>query len=181
MNVRTLCLAVLNCGEATGYEIRKLSTEGRFSYFAEASYGSIYPALGRLTEEGLVECRDEVQSGKPTRKVYSITEAGRQALIEALMQVPGPDLFRSPFLLVAMNAEYLDRAHIERAIEARLGQLEGVLSDLQALRADCDHAGSRWILDYGIAVFGSSLAHLRQHREALLSIAGPAGTPQAAE
>jgi len=45
MSVRGLCLAILSYGDATGYEIRKESTEGRFSYFDDASFGSIYPAL----------------------------------------------------------------------------------------------------------------------------------------
>lgn len=41
MNVRTLCLSVLYEGEATGYDIRRMCTEGEFAYFIEASFGSI--------------------------------------------------------------------------------------------------------------------------------------------
>jgi len=37
MNARTLCLAILNFGEATGYEIRKQSIEGDFGYFVDTS------------------------------------------------------------------------------------------------------------------------------------------------
>ena len=52
MNVRILCLSILFDTEAaSGYEIRKLSTEGEFAYFVEASFGSIYPALAKLEEE----------------------------------------------------------------------------------------------------------------------------------
>ena len=50
MNVRTLCLGVLQFGEATGYEIKKIVEEGMFNHFIEASYGSIYPALTRQYE-----------------------------------------------------------------------------------------------------------------------------------
>ncbi|MEM7464992.1 MAG: PadR family transcriptional regulator, partial [Pseudomonadota bacterium] len=52
MNVRTLILAILNKQDASGYEIKKLSSEGRFSYFVDISFGSIYPTLARLEEEG---------------------------------------------------------------------------------------------------------------------------------
>lgn len=83
MSVRSLCLAILSFGDATGYEIRKESTEGRFSYFDDASFGSIYPALARLEAEGLVTVREEPQAGKPARKVYSITEAGRKVFIDS--------------------------------------------------------------------------------------------------
>lgn len=51
MNVRTLCLSVLYEGKATGYEIRRLCVEGESSYFIEASFGSIHPALAKLEEE----------------------------------------------------------------------------------------------------------------------------------
>jgi DNA-binding PadR family transcriptional regulator len=52
-DVRTLCLGILSIGEATGYEIKKALEEGPFGHVLEASFGAIYPALGRLTEEGL--------------------------------------------------------------------------------------------------------------------------------
>ena len=78
MNVSSICLAILFCGDRTGYDIRKISTEGSYSFFVEASYGSIYPALNRLEHEGLVTCRHEAQDGKPARKVYSITDSGRK-------------------------------------------------------------------------------------------------------
>ena len=48
MNVRTICLAILFEGEASGYEIRKLSVEGEYSYFIDASFGSVCPALAKL-------------------------------------------------------------------------------------------------------------------------------------
>ena len=80
MNVRTICLAILFEGEATGYEIRKLSVEGDFSYFIDASFGSIYPALAKLEAENLVSSHVEQQEGKPSKKIYAITEAGRRAL-----------------------------------------------------------------------------------------------------
>ena len=84
MNVRTICLAILYDGEATGYEIRKLSVEGEYSYFVDASFGSIYPALARLEAESLVTSRVEQQDGRPAKKIYSITAAGRTAFIASL-------------------------------------------------------------------------------------------------
>ena len=84
MNVRTLCLSVLYDGDATGYDIRRLCADGEFSYFVEASYGSIYPALAKLEADRLVTSRAEQQDGRPARKVYSITEMGRLAFAEEL-------------------------------------------------------------------------------------------------
>src|ERR1043166_3201232 len=79
MDVRTICLGILTRGDATGYEIKKLFEDDDYQHFVEASFGSIYPALSRLTEEGLVSVREEAQEKRPDRKVYSITPAGRAA------------------------------------------------------------------------------------------------------
>ena len=54
MNAKTLILAILNFQESTGYEIRKMSTEGAYSYFVDISYGSIYPTLAKLEADGFV-------------------------------------------------------------------------------------------------------------------------------
>ena len=76
MNVRTICLAILYDGDSTGYEIRKLSVEGEYSYFVDASYGAIYPALAKLEADKLVTSRVEQQDGKPAKKIYSLTPLG---------------------------------------------------------------------------------------------------------
>ena len=83
MNVRTLCLGILSLQEASGYEIKKDVEDGLFSHFIEASFGSIYPALTQLASEGYVTVREEEQTGKPDKKVYAITDAGRNALAKA--------------------------------------------------------------------------------------------------
>lgn len=181
MNVRTLCLAILNFGEATGYEIRKQSMEGDYSYFVDASFGAIYPALTRLTEDGLVTCRDEVTPGKPARKVYSITPAGRRAFIEALHQPVEPDIFKSQFLLVAVCAEYVEPRHIADLVARRIAEMEKEIADLRAARENCEHPGSLWTIDYGIACHEQGLKHLLRHGQELVAIAGTALGAEAAE
>jgi PadR family transcriptional regulator AphA len=60
-----------------------------FGHFFPAGYGSIYPALSTLARNGLVEYELVPQDGKPDRKVYSITDKGREALMEGL-ENPNP-------------------------------------------------------------------------------------------
>lgn len=181
MNVRTLCLAILYFGDATGYEIRKLSTEGKYSYFVEASYGAIYPALAKLEQDGFVTCRDEVTAGKPARKVYSITEGGRQAFVNSLLDIPAPDIFRSEFLLVAMCSDILPRDAVRRAIDARVGQLEAEISHLMQVSAAANHRGSKWAADYGVSCLSTSLKYLQDKRLELESIAGSAADQKITE
>ena len=69
MDARTLCLGVIARGDETGYEIKKSFEEGPFAHIQAASFGSIYPALTKLSEDGLLACRDERQDTRPDKKV----------------------------------------------------------------------------------------------------------------
>ncbi|MEP1930943.1 MAG: PadR family transcriptional regulator [Roseibium sp.] len=179
MSVRSLCLAILSFGDATGYEIRKESTEGRFSYFEDASFGSIYPALARLESDGLVTVREEPQAGKPARKVYSITEAGRSEFVNSLCEPQGSDTFKSPFLLIALNAAQLPPDVLRRALDRRRVQVQEELRLLTGSEdeQDCTHPGSSWTRDYGLACMNFTLTYLEEHGEALIKIAEDAANP----
>ena len=160
MNVRTLCLGILYFGEATGYEIRKLAAEGCFSHFIEASYGSIYPALTKLTQERLITCREETTPGKPPRKVYALTEAGHRALMDALYEPPRMDVFKSEFLFQTMCAELIDTGHLERLLAERVGLLQAQLEHLENEEAAAQTPGSRFAVGYGVALTQAALKHL---------------------
>lgn len=170
--VATLCLAILHRGDATGYEIKKESVEGDYRYFIDASYGSIYPALARLAADGLVTHREEVHPGRPPRKIYSITPKGRAALLEALSEPPGPDIFRARFLLVAKFAAELPAATVRAAIEERRAHLTAEIDHLRRfVEGAKDNPGAAWIVDYGLACMSASLRHLDERGDALVALA----------
>lgn len=182
MNAKTLILAILNFQEATGYEIRKMCTEGPYSYFVDIGYGSIYPTLAKLEAEKLVTSRLEQDAGKPERKVYSITDMGRGEFIASLATPPALDKFKSEFLLVAMTAEYGSPQTIAKAIDARIAYLEAQLEMIRTHTEDCDHKGTCWVGGYGDHVMQCDLDYLKNNKDALLALAGTAhGVPAAAE
>ena len=169
MNVRTLCLGVLQFGEATGYEIKKMVEEGMFNHFIEASYGSIYPALTRMSQEGLVTCRQEAQSGKPDKKIYAITPTGRAELVRTLSEAPRADIFKSEFLFVMLLGDLLSRDHIAGVLGQRINEMRAELQEMRAFTGDCDHWGGRFVVGYGIAVYEAGLRYLEQNRDLLTS------------
>src|SRR5690242_18766518 len=67
----------------SGYDIKRL-TECSTQHFWAESYGNLYPTLKKLEAQKLVTHCTEAQTGKPDRKVYSITPAGRKVLLEWL-------------------------------------------------------------------------------------------------
>lgn len=182
MNVRTICLAILYDGEATGYEIRKLSVEGEYSYFIDASYGSIYPALARLETEKLVTSRVEVQDGKPAKKIYSITPLGRSAFIQSLFEKLGEDEFRSEFLLFLRFATELPQSLVEQRLSERLAEVDAMLADFDRLKQQHTHPGDAWVIDYGRTCMQAARDYIAAHRGELIAMARPdTGEAAAAE
>ena len=168
MNIRTLCLGILQFDDATGYEINKLVADGRFSHFIEASYGSIYPALTKMMQEELVTCRTEIQPGKPSRKVYAITPAGQSELLRALKDSPKPNRFKSEFLFLGLFANLLPTALMEQAFAQHENELKTLVEDMQAHYDRCKNPGSQFAIGYGIAANKAALEYLRQSKHLLL-------------
>jgi PadR family transcriptional regulator PadR len=76
--VLDLCLlAVMGDDPAYGYEMTKRLAERGLSIVGE---GSIYPLLGRLERDGLVDTHRAASNGGPPRKYYRLSRQGRHAL-----------------------------------------------------------------------------------------------------
>jgi DNA-binding PadR family transcriptional regulator len=167
MDVRTLCLGILSLGDATGYEIKKMVAEGSFSFFSEASYGSIYPALTKLTKEGLVTCEAKIQDGRPDKKVYSLTNNGEADLTNSLKRDPGPDKNRSEFLAAILFAEAVSPERVNDLVDERVRQHKQKINSLTALLDEDMTVGSRFVVEYGIAMQQAALTFLRENRHVL--------------
>lgn len=180
IDVKTMCLGVLYEADTTGYEIQKLFKEGRFNHFLEASFGSIYPALNRLTEDGLVLCREESQAGKPDKKVYSITQDGRAAFRAALSQTPAPDKLRSEFLFFMIFAELLEPQHLQQLIADKISETKLRLAEFND-EEGFDSPGAEFARGFGRTVMQASLDYLEENQKKLASISPVAIKETAAE
>jgi transcriptional regulator len=74
--LKTLALESLH-GWAVSKRIRQMSGD-----VLEVNQGSLYPALYRLRDRGLIGSRWEVAESDRRVKVYELTKAGRAALVE---------------------------------------------------------------------------------------------------
>ncbi|SFV35645.1 DNA-binding transcriptional regulator, PadR family [Devosia crocina] len=182
MNVRTLCLSVLYECDATGYDIRRMCVEGECAYFVEASFGSIYPALARLEKEQLVTSRTVPQEGKPARKVYSITDAGRKEFAEELSAPLSPDTFHSPFLLLARFVSILPQDLVAARVQEQLERLAGERKALEQLKSDHpDNPADCWVINYGREVLGVAEKYVRTHMHELITLSRADERKDAAE
>jgi len=164
MDVRTICLGILTRGDATGYEIKKLFEDDGYQHFVEASFGSIYPALGRLTEEGLVSVREEAQEKRPDRKVYSITQAGRTAFLGSLMKPLPEDRHRSAFVFAMLFSHLLPYERVHVMLDDYIAQSRAKLAQIDEQKTEDKGAGEKFVMGLGRAIYVAMLEFLEAHR-----------------
>jgi DNA-binding PadR family transcriptional regulator len=78
--VRLALLALLAKEPAHGYELKQALEQTFGRAYPAPNIGQIYVTLQRLERDGLVRGEDVVQASRPNKRVYALTEAGRQAL-----------------------------------------------------------------------------------------------------
>lgn len=168
MDTKTLCLAVLSQGDCSGYEIRKQFESGPLANFQDAGFGSIYPALKRLTTEGLAVCVDAGRSARPEKKIYRITATGRQALFDAVNAPPGPDKMRSDFLFVLFFAELLPPRALDELIAGRIAYHRERIERMEQCDTSSMLPGHAFVFNYGLAYHRAELAFLEGHSHELI-------------
>lgn len=83
MSLKYAILSLLAHDPLTGYELMKLF-DGSVGYFWHATHPQIYKELARLEQAGQIAHRSVEQRGRPTKKIYSLSDSGRSELVEWL-------------------------------------------------------------------------------------------------
>jgi DNA-binding PadR family transcriptional regulator len=180
MNISNLCLGVLSLCEASGYEIKQMF-ESSFIHFQAVSFGSIYPALAKLSDQGLVTYREETQEKRPTKKVFSITEKGRKHFYDNLAATEPTEQHRSDFLMLLTFAHLLPDERLKEIIDTQITQITAELETLKETEGEYWQLtpGMRFTIDYGIAAYSAVLEFMHQRRDQLLQdISQSKGTAQ---
>ena len=179
MNLRAVLLGFLTRGDLTGYELKAAMDES-VGFFFGASYGSIYPALRGLEEEGLVRSTLVVQSERPNKKVYTLTLEGRAYFLEALKGPPAEDSFRSEFLMQLFFGNHQDPGRVLALIEDHRSSLRDSLERLRRTEEEIreiPHARyGLMCLRYGLLYYENTLAWLDDVEREVRAIANEGAT-----
>ena len=165
MDVRTQCLGLLMRGPASGYELKKRIEEGPFCHFLQASFAAIYPALSRLTKEGLVTATAKAQANRPDKKIYAITPEGRHAFLETIAGPLEEDSFRSPWFVAMYFADELPHDRLRALIGSRIATCEDMLRKIDQDAADT--GGAAFVAGLGVHLLRAELSYLKSRGAAL--------------
>ena len=91
-------LGLLNYGDMTGYEIKTIFQQS-LNYFWTAQTSQIYRELQSLEKVGWVTSTHVTQKGKPDKKVFSITNDGKEELQRWLRKDSQSSVLRIPLLM----------------------------------------------------------------------------------
>ncbi|MEX3008497.1 PadR family transcriptional regulator [Hoeflea sp. TYP-13] len=103
----------------SGYDLAKFF-DTSIGFFWKATHPQIYRELKKLGEQGHVTSIEEIQSGKPNRIAYSITQSGKDALKEWSREPVALPLIKDDLLVRLQAIEYVDKDALREQVAARL-------------------------------------------------------------
>lgn len=155
---RLLLLGLLKTQEQHGYQLMDF-VERNLSRIANVKKATVYYDLKRLEQERLVTVRMEQDEGRPPRRVYSLTDAGEQAFLEALAENLGQvDCSPSASDIGLMFMDWLPPATVRQRVQEKL---KGLRARLEQVRATPSHGKDSAVdlaISYIIARLESDIA-----------------------
>lgn len=169
---RLVLLGLLRHKPMHGYEMQQLMLQSRMDLWTNMLPGSIYYALNKMEEEGLVEAVAEERTGARVRKIYGITEQGEEAFREELRKslLAAPHSVKSDFSAGIAFLEELPKEEVIRLLRENAQSIRNMLEEWRAGLAAKEQAGAvteavRLTFENGMARMELDLAYLEQLME----------------
>jgi len=142
--IQLLILYYLSLKSTHGYEIQKFVQLNQMDEWNSIQSGSIYYAMGKLEKEGLIELVEKIGSYEKSKRVYAITEKGRNKLAQmALTELKKPlGSIRSEKFLIYPIIANLTKQEMLFAIQEHITSLENELRQVNDwIEKKCTSAG----------------------------------------
>lgn len=172
MSLKHAILGLLTIQPMTGYDLKHLAFDSTIAHFWRADQAQIYRTLDSMEGEGLLTSDLQIQSERPSKRVYTITEAGRAELLDWLRQPQSPPVYREPFLVQVFFAGMLTDAEVQGHIQAHIEAHRENLAKYQDIDIPPQDEGTRrdrlfWgmTLELGVALENTYLAWLEKWQQ----------------
>jgi DNA-binding PadR family transcriptional regulator len=133
MALRHAVLAAVLEGEVSGYQLAK-RFDVSVANFWSATPQQLYRELERLEATGLLRGRSVEQQRRPNKRVFTLTDAGREELHTFIAQPTRPTAIRDDFLVKLQAADTDDLDPVREALTERLDHARGKLALYDRLR-----------------------------------------------
>lgn len=172
-------LGLLAHEKLTGYDIKK-RIDGAIRFFWKGSFGSIYPSLNAMEEEGLVEkTESNSQAGGREKIYYQITEDGLAHLTQWLSDSKATNDLKYETLLkvffggaVDPNVTISTIAQFEKDITEELQLLKVYQENLSKALSNSDHVYFYLTVTFGVETYEGYLRWCKEAKEVLGKTSG---------
>ena len=169
MSLRYFILGLLAEQPMSGYDVKGYL--GSLDWLVGSpSFGSVYSNLHALLEDGLVEVEVIQNEDRPSRKVYSITEAGTRVLQEWISEPFDPSGSLEAFLRRLMLANSLSDDDLVACLRRRRSQVAAYRAALEPATEAQDEAlrlGQDLAFDFALTAARTEIAWLDRALECL--------------
>lgn len=132
MSIELAILGFLSEKPRSGYDLKTRCFEGRLRSFWTADQAQIYRTLERLKDAKFVSATRRRQAGRPDRRVFEITQSGREAYA-SLLGAPSPlPPLRDPFLVQLYFSAHLTDDELLVLLRGRREEHQERLDELRA-------------------------------------------------
>ena len=166
MSVKYILLGILAEKPRHGYDIKQAFDE-KVGDFWTLNYGQVYTTLDRLRGDGLVECREVGQSGRPDKKIYRVTPAGRRAFEAWRLEPikPEPRMLRDELFFKLVFMPDSDAGQIIEMIQTQHGVYLAYMMQLTNKKVQIERRARQALKEAG-----SQAARKRIEHEHLVSL-----------
>ncbi|MFM9445570.1 PadR family transcriptional regulator [Streptomyces acidiscabies] len=134
MALRNAVMAALLEGEASGYDLAK-AFDASVANFWTCTPQQLYRELDRMETEGLVTGRVVEQRGRPDKRLFSLTRAGREAVRTYTGQPPAkPTAIRDELMVKVQCLDAGDGEAVRVAVAERMEWATAKLARYERLR-----------------------------------------------
>lgn len=130
--VQLLILYYLSLKSTHGYEIQKFIQLNHMEEWNSIQSGSIYYAMGKLETEGLIRLVGKVGGNEKSKRIFEITEAGRNKLSEMAfheLEKPLSSISSEKFLIYPIVAN-LTKQEMTITIDNHISKLQNKLLEI---------------------------------------------------
>ncbi|GAC1433424.1 MAG: hypothetical protein NVSMB54_31000 [Ktedonobacteraceae bacterium] len=179
MAIEHSILGMISLKPCSGYDLKAEFEKGGAALLSASSFGSIYPHLKRLEQDGLIEAQ-EAGHDKRHKKVYELTAVGWQELTRWLAQASEyPIPMRDELLLKMLfwGSAGIERTALIEQLQARREESLNLLHYIEEWQRN----GSAFVDEYNALVFSYMRTRLESElawiAETTTQLTGPAQLP----
>lgn len=167
--MRLPLLALLTRGPAHGYELKQDLEQLLGAAYPQPNVGQIYVTLGRLEKSGLIDGEDVEQSGRPNKRTYRLTDAGREAVQAWFEETTDEPRVRDEFFMKLALAPRSGLTDPVALINKQRRQYLNTMRDLSKLAAaeDRDNRISQLLIEGAMLHLQADLDWLERCQEEL--------------